>query len=50
MATFVLLITFTSEGIHAIPQSVDRANAFEKMVIQHGGKLCDLLRRKPLFV
>jgi uncharacterized protein with GYD domain len=42
MATFLALVTFTPQGAEAIEHTIDRAAAFEKSVVQHGGKVREL--------
>ena len=37
MATYIVLLNFTDQGIRNVRQTIDRANAFEALVKKHGG-------------
>jgi uncharacterized protein with GYD domain len=43
MATYVLLATFTEQGIHNVKDSVKRAEAFKKAAKQAGASVKELL-------
>jgi uncharacterized protein with GYD domain len=43
MATFVTLVNWTEQGIQNYQDTVKRAEAFEQVVGQHGGKLREIL-------
>ncbi len=37
MATYIVLLNFTDQGIRNVRQTIDRAKAFEALVKKHGG-------------
>ncbi len=37
MATYIVLLNFTDQGIRNVRQTIDRAKAFETLVKKHGG-------------
>jgi uncharacterized protein with GYD domain len=43
MQTFVVLLNWTDQGIRAYPETIERADAFEAMVEQAGGRIISLL-------
>lgn len=42
MATFIILATFTDQGIHNIKETTKRAQAFREMAKRHGAVVKDM--------